>query len=97
MKTKATKGMKPAELPDLSVRWFYDRATLETGEGERIAVLKDSVKAQQFEEIARRANAYPKLVEALRHIGSANRANAATAERMREIAEAALRELGEIT
>lgn len=37
-----------------------------------------------------------KLAEALRHIAGANRANAATAERMRQIAEAALREIGEI-
>ena len=68
---------KPATaLPlKLAVFWDDERVTLfSTGNAPydcSIAVSKDSVKGKLFEEIARRANAYPRLVEALRKVHAA--------------------------
>lgn len=71
---KMDKNIKPGTaLPELRVEWFYEHAALTTGSGKRVAVFRDSAKADMFEEISRRANAYPQLVEDRRRLVDALR------------------------
>ena len=86
-KQTAIKHVPASPLPELHVEWFYESAVLKDGNGKRVAVFRDSVRAGQFEELARRANAYPQLVKALH--------NAATGNLIPLVADQILRSLGE--
>ena len=54
-KQQHEQGSLP-EFAAFTVEWFYDSATIKDGDGKRIVLFKDSVRAKQFEQMLERAN-----------------------------------------
>lgn len=89
LKLKILMSMLPRNL---AVRWTDTAAYLESSDGHVLVQTRDSEKGKTLEAIAHAANAYPKLVEALRDVVRQVKAY----PEQHAAVTALLRELGEI-
>lgn len=97
--TWTVEGFTFTRIVPVNCRWQSQTLAIRNDNAQTNAIVEALERVgddtEEKSELQVEREKVAKLVEALRHIASANRANAATAERMRKIADVALREVGE--